>query len=90
MGSDLNGDDEDAEEAINEDVPEDVRANLDADGVYSTPTDRLWTTNDTSNTAAKKARKNLNNSSNKKGRKTSTSSSAANASFNATATQFMS
>jgi hypothetical protein len=60
--SDSNGDDEDDKEAINEDVPEDVRANLDADGVCSTPTDRnLRLTSNTLTTVAKKAGKNLKN-----------------------------
>ena len=41
--SDSNGDNKDGKEAIGDKVPEDIRANIDADGVYSTPTDsRLW------------------------------------------------
>ena len=64
VSSDLNGDDKDGDEAINDDVPENIQANLDADGLYNTPTDRSWLTSDTSTTEAKKAHNNSKNSSN--------------------------
>ena len=36
--SNSNGDNEDGKEAIDDNVPGDIRANLDANGLYSTPT----------------------------------------------------
>ena len=56
--SDLNGDSEDGEEAINDNVPEDIRANVDANGVYNTSRDQLQLTSDTLTVTAKKAHKN--------------------------------
>ena len=88
--SDSNGDGDDDKEAINDNVPGDIRANIDADGLYSTPTDsRLRLTSNMSTKVAKKACKHSKNSSNKKGRKSSTSRFAPNATFNNAATQFM-
>ena len=88
--SNLNGDDKDGKEAIDKDGPGDIRANLDANNVYNTPTDRSRLTSDLSTTVTKKTCKSSKNSSNKKGRQTSTSSSATNASFDSAATQYMS
>ena len=58
--------DKDGKEAINDNVPGDIRANLDPNGVYNTPTDCSRLTSNSSTTAAKKACKHSKNSSNKK------------------------
>ena len=88
--SNLNGDNEDGEKAIDDNVPEDIWANLDAVGLCNTTTDRSRLTSNTSTTAAKKAQKNSKKSSNKKGRKASTSLSAINSPFDSAATQYTS
>ena len=64
-----NADDSDREEATNKEVPEDVWANLDGDGVYITPVDQSRLTSNSLTTAAKKACKHSKNLPNKKVRK---------------------
>ena len=67
--SKTNARNKDGEEAIDDDVPEDIWAKLDAGGVYNRPTDQSRLTSNTSTTAAKKTCENSENSSNKTGRK---------------------
>ena len=58
QSSDSNGDSNDSKEASNNDVPGNVQANLDADGLSSTPPDiRSRLTSNTLTTNAKKTRK---------------------------------
>ena len=64
--SDLNEHAKDSKEAITNNVPGDIRENLDANGVYNTLPDRSRLTNDTSTTAAKRVCNHSKNSSNKK------------------------
>ena len=90
QSSDSNGDDDGSKEASHDKVPGNVRTNLNADGLYSTPPDsRSRLKSNTSTTNAKKARKRSKTSSKKKGRKTSASSFASNATFDHAATKFM-
>ena len=56
--SDSKEDDDDSKEAFHDEVPGNVRMNIDADGLYSTPPDiRSRLTSNTLTTNAKKTRK---------------------------------
>ena len=72
------------------DVPANVRANLDGGGLYSTPPDsRSRLTSDSSTTNQKKTRKRSKLLSNKEGRSGSSASRGSNPKFDVAATKFM-